>query len=227
MKKFKKVLSTLLVGVISVTSLVFGSVSTSAASAKDIVAKALKEMQNSTSISFSYEYISNFSDGQTRKQTGAFISDSKIDYGIVLSASEVEKAWTHYAYKGKIYRKAYNSNSFTAYTNSDYIEEQGTSKKELEYNLAHLKDVKISGTTDNYYTISAKPNWKDSGLKTIYLTINKKTNHLVKYVGKFAKKTYTYIDSKQKYTITGGSKTCSNICYGDMALSLPDELKGK
>ncbi len=227
MKKFKKVLSTLLVGVISVTSLVFGSVSTSAASAKDIVAKALKEMQNSTSISFAWESVTNYSEMATREKTGMFVSDSKMDYGIIMCTSELEKAWTHYAYKGKIYRKAYNSNSFTSYTNSDYIEEQGTYKKELEYALAHLKDVKISSTSDNYYTISGKPNWKNSGLKTIYLTINKKTNRLVKYVEKFAKKTYTFIDSNRTYTVTGGSGTYSNICYGDMALSLPDELKGK
>ena len=64
-------------------------------------------------------------------------------------------------------------------------------------------------------------------MKTIYLTINKKTNRLVKYVEKFAKKTYTFIDSNRTYTVTGGSGTYSNICYGDMALSLPDELKGK
>ena len=227
MKKFRKALSLILVGVVSVTSLVFGSVTASAASAKDIVAKALKEIQNSTSISFSWDCVKNFAEMATREKVGAFISDSKIDYGVIMCTSEKEKAWASYNYKGKIYRKAYNSSSFISYTDSDYVEERGTYKKYLEYALSHLKDVKISSTSDNYYTISAKPNWKDSGVKTIYLTINKNTNHLVKYVGKFAKKTFTFIDSKQKYTVTGGSETYSNICYGDMALSLPDELKGK
>ncbi|MBQ3842740.1 MAG: hypothetical protein II820_08625, partial [Ruminiclostridium sp.] len=68
MKKFRKALSLILVGVVSVTSLVFGSVTASAASAKDIVAKALKEIQNSTSISFSWDCVKNFAEMATREK---------------------------------------------------------------------------------------------------------------------------------------------------------------
>jgi len=228
----KKVLTKLaamfLVVAIFVTT---GSVSVFAGESADKILKnALKEMQAAECISYSYTRVRNYTDSRgksVRYRDGIGMSDNQMDYGMCFDESQSEKAWIDYSFKDNYYRKAYNSNSFSTYTNYDYDEEQGTDKKSFEYDLAHLQDIEIVGMTKRDYKISGKPGYKDAGWKKVTLFINKKTGRLTgaKYIA--AKATYSYIDSGEKYTVTGGSSTYSNISYGDTPLSLPDELKGR
>ncbi len=231
MKK-KFLLSTLM---LSISLLVFVAFSPRRAAsakpnAKDLISTALNQLKEATSISYYYESICNYSEKDnkpTQYRYGNVFSDSKCNFGMYFDKSESEKAWINYSIKDKIFRKGYSDSSFKKFNDSDYDPETATAKLYTEYILSHLKSVKTKSSSKNAYVISAKPNWKDSGIDSISISISKKTGNITKIKCTRAKKTYTYLNSTSTYTITGGSFTYSQISFGESSIDIPEELDGQ
>ncbi len=201
-------------------------VSPQAKSAKSILSSAVKKMKKAKSISFNYKRVQNMKDSdgsRTQYRTGIVISDGKIDYGVYVDESQSAGGWIEYSKKGVDYRKPFDSIEYTKYTNTNGNKMW---KAEFEYSLTHLKNVKLSSTSSKSYTITGKPAFK-ANFKKVTITINKKTGRITKVKRSLAKRTNTYLNSKETFTVTGGVLISSRICYGDDTLSLPAELRGK
>ena len=238
----KKLIATFLVFALLLTSFLAVSPSDSAsaatdiskqfskASAKKIVEKALKTLKNSSGICYECVSITNFSKADNKPTAYRYIngfSTSSCDYYMAFDKKETEKAWFGYNIKGKVFRKSFSDTAYKVYDNKvNYNPDFGTDKNYLEYMLAHLTSEKVKSITSKTYVISAKPGWDNADITSINITINRKTNKILKIKCKKAKKTYTYINSTDKYTVIGGTYTYSKIGYGDFTISIPDELAG-
>ena len=122
----------------------------------------------------------------------------------------------------------YNSTKWSAYDQyNTYLFDTKSRKNELAAILENLKSVKLTKTTKSFYTISAKPNWKNSEYKKITLKISVKTGRLVTFKATYAKHTSYYTNTGGEFTVTGGEDTFSNISYGETGLALPAELDGR
>ncbi len=187
-------------------------VTSEAKSAKSILNGGVKKMKAATTISGSWNFVGNRSDSSTpRSCLGSILSDYTISYYAVLNDSDHD-AYEHYETKGKWYRRYLNKKKFSANEgDADYM----SIKALLEYDLTHLKNIKLTGTSKTSYTITAKPNTKNAGFKKITVIINKKSGRIanVKY------------DLSKQGNITSGTETYSNICYGDNDLSLPSDVQ--
>ena len=224
MKKIKKVFSLMLVLIMVFGSMSVPSTSVEAAvTAKSLVSSALKYMESFDTISYSYswDYTSN---DVVRSRTGMVISDSEIEHGFYMDDSQIEKAWEEYQKKNKIYRKGASSSEWTIYTDTTYDSNSKSLKKGTQYLLGHLKNMKITSTGEKSYTITASPDYSDTNIKKITITIDKKKKCVTKI-----KKTYkdhegTYYNSSNKYPIKNEVVTWSNICYGKGGLKIPSGL---
>ncbi len=199
---------------------------------EDILEDAVGALLKAQTITFAVDDIFNYTDsshknGSSRRTTGIVISDDNISYATLIDPSSDWKAWTQYTNEDRMYVKSYSANSYDAFTISNYIEDRTPYKNFLIYALSNLKDPKIAKQTKNAYTITAKTKWKKSGIKKITLTISTTDHHLTKYKQEHASHSESYYGSSKTSTITGGTRTFSNISYGDSKLDLPVELHGR
>lgn len=198
-------------------------------SAKNLIANALMEMQNSTSISGKYDRIRNVVENdqnKTRIRIGVFVSDLKYNYGTYIDDSQSDKGWVQYTAGEKSYRKKYDSKDYTVLINQDNDKKTDTQKKLLEYAMSHIKKLKITSKSKKNYTITAKPNWDTDKYSLITFVVNKKSGRVTEVKFTYATHTEKYTNGNP-FTVSGGTVTYSNICYGDMEITLPDELLGK
>ena len=227
MKK-KKVLKSLLMLVMVFAVMLCMPVTSEAKakSAKSMLNDAVKKLNKSPSISYSYDRVQNIKDEDTNYRTGVCVSDNKIDYGVYVDDSESDKGWIEYGYKNVSYRKSFNSSGYEkiVWTDSDTRSE----KVYLKYVLSNLKNIKLTSTSVSNYTITGTISSKvSSDWKKATITINRKSGRITKVRFNLRKRTRYYGNGGNAYVVTGGTTTYSNICYGDSTLSLPSELRGK
>lgn len=199
-----------------------------ATSAKKILSKSATSVKKAKSISFRYELIRNYADSKSKQRSGMCVSDNDVNYGIYIDLSQTEQAWYEYRKKDKNYRKAYNSSSWDVYTNSDYNGKnvwERSAKSNVYYTLTHMKSVKLKSMSSKSYVITGKLSF--GGYKNATVMVDKKTNKVLKIRYGLKKATYSYLNSSNTYTVTGGICTLSNISYGNEELSLPAELRGR
>jgi hypothetical protein len=154
------------------------------------------------------------------------VSDSKIAHGFYLDSGQSEGGWENYSVKDKIYRKAYNSTSWTIYTVTDYDSDSFnsySSKKYIEYLLGHLKKLKITSKGEKSYTITAKPDFS-TDIKKVTLTVNKEEKCITNIKLEYKTYTNTYLNSTDTYTVKNEVETYSNISYGMGSIKLPSGL---
>lgn len=199
--------------------------------AKELVSTALEQLKDAKSISFYYENIINYSEKDnkpTNYRCANIFSDSTCNFGMYFDKAEQQKAWIGYDIKGKVFRKGYSDSSYQKYDNSsNYDSKRATAKLGLEYLLSHLKSIKLKSSSKDTYVITAKPNWSDPDCKSITIYISKKSGNIISLKCTMATKTYTYLNSTQTFTITGGSYTYSQISYGESTIEIPEELDGQ
>lgn len=232
-KIVKCVVTLLLALTVLVPSFALPSEIYAATSAKSLLDKAAKKLDDAVSISYQSNSIRNMYDGNNSnntylgKRVGFVTADNKYKYGVYLDDSQSENGWEEYSIKDKRYRKSYSDSSWTSYTDSDYENDDplgDTFKTELSYLLKNLKNPKIKSITSKYYVISGKLPKAFSSVKSVSITINKKTGRVTKVKYSIKKTTYTYFNSSDTYTVIGGSYTYSNISYGDTQVVIPDEI---
>ena len=203
---------------------------TAAETAKEIVAKAVEELKSAETISYSVASEMNYIEGDGNEQYYSYesigVSSDKIQYEMLFDETKFGMSESIVYLTGdKSYYRYGGTTEFISYENYNYEEDRATEKIRIEYNLSHLKKVKISKTSKKYYTITAKSNWKDAEYSKITMIISKKTGRLVKIKYTLAKgRKEHYRDSESEFVVSGGSEIISNINYGEMALKLPDDL---
>lgn len=239
MKKFfQKVVSFTAVLAFLLTCTILPSEVYAGTTAKALLDKAAKKIEAATSISARYEgHYNEYNGGNkdnivARTRVGIFVADDKCSYGVYLDDSQSEDGWEEYEYQEKIYRKSYHASEWSSYTDGDYDSDSDaptgdTFKTSLTYLVKNLKKPKIKTTTSKSYVISGTLPKGYSGYKSVSITIDRKTGAVTKVKYTLKKRTRTYLNSSNTYTITGGSLTYSNISYGNDKVVLPDELKGR
>lgn len=228
MRKFRRNLCLILMFAITVGGIIFSPTETvqAAESAKSLVSSALKNMKTYDTISYSYN-LSATLDREVWRRTGMCISDMQIEHGYYLDTSESEKGWEQYTKRNKIYRKSYSDSEWKIYTDTDYNSKSinsYTDKKFIQYLLGHLKEMKITSRSSNSYTITAKPNYKNTNIKKVTMTVNKKKKCMTSIKFAYKTSTGTYLDSEDTYTVKNKTVTWSNICYGKGKLKIPNGL---
>lgn len=237
MKKFfQKVVSFMAVLAFLLTCTILPSEVYAGTTAKALLDKAAKKIDAATSISGRYESYYNKYNGNdknnilARTRIGMFVDDDSCAYAVYLDDNQSQGGWESYAYKERVYRKAYNSSEWDSYTDNDYDSNDPTGdtfKTSLTYLVKNLKKPKIKSTTSKSYVISGTLPKGYSDYKSVSITIDKKSGAITKVKYNLKKKTWTYLNSSDTYTVTGGTTTYSNISYGNDKVVLPDELKGR
>lgn len=228
MKKFRKTVCIMLSFMLVLGSVIYGSTDNveAAVTAKSLVASALKYMKSYDTISYDYSR-ARTSDGKIEHRTGMVISDYEITHGFYIDDSQLQKGWEEYEKKDKIYRKGYSDSEWTIYTDTTYDSNSIRSysdKKYIQYMLGHLKNVKITSTGEKSYTVTAVPDYSDTDIKKITLTIDKEKKCVTKIKRTYKNYEGTYLSSDNKYTVKNQVITWSNICYGKGGLKIPNGL---
>lgn len=221
MKNIRKTVCIILSFIMVFGSMVFASTENveAAVTAKSLVASALKYMESYDTISYTYsrDYIA---DDRVYHRTGMLISDSEIEHGFYIDGSQSEEGWEEYTKKDKVYRKGVSDSEWTIYTDTTY---GSSSKKDAQYLLGHLKNVKITSTGEKSYTVTAVPDYSDTNIKKITLTIDKKIKCITKINRTYKDYEGTYF-SGGKFWAKNTVTTWSNICYGKGGLKIPSGL---
>lgn len=237
MKKqyFRLYFITLFVLMMFVSSIIIPEEVYAGSSAKSILEKATKVLDDSVAISGRSEVTRNIylredtNDVSLSHRVGFFIEDDDMSYGIYLDGSQSECGWEEYVVNENTFRKSYYSSYWDVYTDSDYDNESeygNTFKDELSFLLKNVKSPKIKSTTRKSYVISGTFDKSIASWKSINLVVDKKTNKISKIKLTYKKHTNTLLNSPDTYTVTSGSFTCSNISYSDNKVTLPEELNG-
>ena len=227
-KNIRKVICTILAFIMVFGSVVFASTENveAAVTAKSLVASALKYMESYDTISYTYSWDYNIDD-RVYHRTGMASSDSVIRHGYYIDSSQSEKGWEEYEKKDKTYRKGYSDSEWSINTDTTYDSKSISSyseKKYIQYMLGHMKNMKITSKGVDSYTVTAVPDYSDTKIKKITLTIDKNKKCITKIKRTYKEYETTYLNSDNKATVKNSVLTWSNICYGKGNLKIPNGL---